>query len=52
MEADVDFWAKNGGWYVRLEGLGKIGKKKSVKKCKKMQENERNCRKLQKSAWK
>ena len=28
----VGFWAKNEGWWVGLWGLGKIGKRKSVKK--------------------
>ncbi len=33
--ANVGFWGKNGGWFVKLWGLGKIGKKKMVKNCKK-----------------
>jgi len=31
----TDFWVKNGGWGVELYGLGKIGKKKAEKSCKK-----------------
>ncbi len=28
---DVGFWIKNGGWWVKLGGLGKTGKKKMEK---------------------
>ncbi|MBA7672612.1 hypothetical protein ES703_80795 [subsurface metagenome] len=28
---DVDFWGKNGGWQVKLYGLGRIGKVKTFK---------------------
>ncbi|MBA7677369.1 hypothetical protein ES703_85626 [subsurface metagenome] len=33
--ANVGFWGKNGGWFVKLWGLGKMGKKKVVKKAQK-----------------
>ena len=39
----IDYWAKNGGWYVNLRGLGKIGKENMVKmskKSRKMMQNE------------
>jgi hypothetical protein len=28
---DVGFWGKNGVWWVSLQGLGEIGKKKTFK---------------------
>jgi hypothetical protein len=28
---DVGFWGKNGVWWVKLQGLGKAGKKKTFK---------------------
>jgi len=37
----VGFWIKNKGWSVGLRGLGKMGKIKSKKNCKKLQEDAR-----------
>jgi len=45
---DVGFWGKTGStsslqdgvWWVSLRGLGKAGKKKSVKKREKVQKSE------------
>jgi hypothetical protein len=28
---DVGFWVKNGGWYVKLQSLGDMGKKNASK---------------------
>ena len=39
----TDFWGENEDWEVSLQGLGKIGKRKSAKK---VQKNERNCEKV------
>ena len=32
---DVGFWGKNGAWRVNLQGLGKIGKKKTFENVRK-----------------
>jgi len=42
----VGFWPKDEGMGVRVEGLGKIGKGKGMKK---VQKSERKCKKMQKS---
>jgi len=34
--ANPCFWAKNGGWYVNLRGLGDIGKKSASKNVEKL----------------
>jgi hypothetical protein len=31
----TDFWVKNGGWFVKLWGLGKIGKPETFKNVRK-----------------
>ena len=31
----TDFWGKNGGWFVKLWGLGKIGKAKTFENVRK-----------------
>jgi len=35
LEGDVGFWGKNGGWFVKLQGLGKIGKEKTFENIRK-----------------
>jgi len=32
---DIGFWGKNGVWWVNLQGLGKLGKKKTFKNVRK-----------------
>ena len=32
---NIGFWGKNGGWFVKLWGLGKIGKKKALENARK-----------------
>jgi len=56
--ADVGFWAKNGGWFVKICGLGKIGKKKALKneqkcekKLEKMEKNGKESAKIRKNAY-
>jgi len=53
---DVSFWAKNGGWEVGLQGLGKIGREKALKNVRKRLKIFENIRKrskkLQKSTQK
>ena len=31
----MDFWVKNGGWFVKLWGLGKIGKAETFENVRK-----------------
>jgi lipopolysaccharide/colanic/teichoic acid biosynthesis glycosyltransferase len=39
---DAGFWSKNGGRYVKLQRLGKIGKGKTCEKLRKMYGNGQN----------
>ncbi len=49
---DVDFWGKNGAWWVNLQGLGKPGKKKTFKNVRKRSKIFENIRKYSKNEWK
>jgi len=40
------FWGKNGGWFVKLWGLGEIGKKKPLKNVRKHSKTFENIRKM------
>ena len=42
-------WAKKRDWGVGMGQIGGMGKKKSAKKCKKMQKNGKNCKKVTKN---
>jgi len=42
----ADFEGKNGGWFVKLQGLGKIGKKKGGKNEQKCAKNGKKLRKM------
>jgi len=42
----VGFWGKNGGWFIKLQGLGKIGKKKPLKNVRKRLKIFENIRKV------
>jgi hypothetical protein len=46
---DVCFWAKNGGWWVNLQGLGKTGKKKTFKNVQKRSKTFKNVQKRSKT---
>jgi len=46
---DVRFWVENGGGYVRIEGVGKKGKKKGVKNEHKLTEINTFCHKMNKN---
>ena len=45
-QGDVDFWGKNGVWQVKLQGLGKAGKKKTFKNVQKYSKTFKNIQKL------
>jgi len=42
---NVGFWGKNGGWFVNLWSLGKIGKKKAFENVRKRLKTFENIRK-------
>jgi len=45
----LGFWAENGGWFVKLWVLGKIGKKKALKSAQKRSKTFENIRKHSKT---
>jgi len=49
---NIGFWGKNGGWLVKLWGLGKIGKKKALKNVQKRLKIFENVQKYSKSCVK
>jgi len=45
---DIGFWGKNGGWWANLQGLGKIGKKKTFENVQKRSKTFENIQKYSK----
>ncbi len=51
-QGDVGFWGKNGVWWVKLQGLGKPGKKKTFKNVQKRSKTFENVQKYSNFEWK
>jgi hypothetical protein len=48
-QGDVGFWGKNGAWWVNLQGLGRIGKKKTFENVRKRSKTFKNIQKYSKN---
>jgi len=46
---DVGFWGRNGVWWVNMQGLGKMGKKKTFKNVQKRSKTFKNVQKRSKT---
>jgi len=51
-QGDVDFWGKNGAWWVNLLSLGKTGKKKTFENVQKRSKTFKNIQKYSNFEWK